>query len=89
MKGGWDVEYMTWIPRVINILFPRGSNVGKSTLKPCCKTDVIIMLNTITCDCIMQYKHFCYVEGMTWIPRVINVLFPRGSNVGKSTLKRR
>ena len=30
-----------------------------------------------------------YVEGMTWIPRVINVLFPRGSNVGKSTLKRR
>ena len=37
------VEYMTWIPCVINLLFICGSNVGKSTLKPCCKTDVIIM----------------------------------------------
>ena len=37
------VEYMTWIPRVINLLFPRGYNVGKSTLKPCGKTDDIIM----------------------------------------------
>ena len=42
----------------------------------------------------MQLYHavqafIAYVEGMTWIPRVTNVLFPRGSNVGKSTLKRR
>ena len=38
----------------------------------------------------MQMAAFiAYVEYMTWIPRVINVLFTRGSNVGKSTLKRR